>query len=132
MYEKESHITEKIPASIRLWLYFILTMLAFFFYGIHETSIYDMAPLMLLIIILYSVTEMYSVVRLCVAIYFLIMAYDFVFVLDDSVDLSPLAVSRTLFHLALVYIAGRLVKIMIRRRSREEKNMKSINPILKI
>ena len=32
------HITEKIPETIRVWLYFILSMLAFFFYGIHETS----------------------------------------------------------------------------------------------
>ncbi|MCI6243859.1 MAG: hypothetical protein PUF81_00775 [Lachnospiraceae bacterium] len=53
------YFTEKIPESTRLWMYFILTMLAFFFYGVHETSVYDLAPVMTLIIIMYSATEKY-------------------------------------------------------------------------
>ena len=116
------HITEKIPESIRLWLYFILTMLAFFFYGSHETSIYDLAPLMLLIIILYSATERYSIIRLCVATYFLTMCYDFAFVPGVSLELSPLVITRTLFHLVLVYMAGHMTKIVMKRRSRERQN----------
>ncbi len=64
------HITEKIPESIRLWGYFILSMLAIFFYGTHETSIYDLAPLMILVIILYSATESYSIIRFCVWCFF--------------------------------------------------------------
>ena len=51
------HIIEKMPESSRLWQYFILSMLAFFFYGIHETSVYDLAPLMIVIIILYLMTK---------------------------------------------------------------------------
>ena len=53
------HITETIPEMGRLWLYFVLTMLSFFFYGTHETSVYDLAPVMIGIILLYSVTGMY-------------------------------------------------------------------------
>lgn len=113
------HITGKIPASIRLWLYFVLTMLAFFFYGIHETSIYDLAPVMIMVIILYSSTERYSIIQLCVATYFLTMGYDFVFVLGGSIELSPLVVTRSLLHLLLVYMAGRLMKIIMQRRRKE-------------
>lgn len=120
------HITEKIPENIRLWLYFILSMLAFFFYGIHETSIYDLAPLMILVIIMYSSTEMYSVIRFCVATYFLTMFYDFVFVLGDSVELSSLVVTRTLLHLMLVYMAGYLVKIVMQRRRKERKRQDNL------
>ena len=115
------HITEKIPESFRLWLYFVLTMLTFFFYGIHETSIYDLAPVMIMIIIMYSATETYSIIRFCVATYFLTMAYDFVFVLGGSMELSPLVVTRTLLHFALVYMAGKLVKIEMQRRRKERK-----------
>ncbi|MGN0142355.1 MAG: hybrid sensor histidine kinase/response regulator, partial [Roseburia sp.] len=115
------HITGRIPESIRIWLYFILTMLAFFFYGIHETSIYDLAPVMVLIILMYSATEMYSIVRLCVATYFLTMGYDFVFVIGDSTEFSALVVTRTLLHLALVCMAGKLVEIEIQRRQTEKK-----------
>lgn len=117
------HITGKIPEPIRLWLYYILTMLAFFFYGIHETSIYDLAPVMTVIIIMYSATEMYSIVNLCEVIYYFTMCYDFVFVLGGTVEITPLSVTRILLHLVLVYTAGRLAKLVIQKRSRERKNM---------
>lgn len=115
------HITEKIPESIRLWLYFVLTMLAYFFYGIHETSIYDLAPVMIVVIILYSATESYTVIRLCVATYFLTMCYDLVFVLEGDIEFSALVVTRTLLHLVLVYMAGQLVKVEMQRRNKERK-----------
>ncbi len=116
------HITEKIPESIRLWGYFILSMLAIFFYGTHETSIYDLAPLMILVIILYSATESYSIIRFCVITYFLTMGYDFVFVLGASLEFSALAVTRILLHLVLVYMAGYMTKIAMGRRSKERKS----------
>lgn len=117
------HVTEKIPESIRIWLYVVLTMLAFFFYGIHETSIYDLAPVMIVVIILYSATENYRIISLCEAAYFLTMCYDFVFVLGTSLELSVLMVTRTFLHFILVYMAGKLVKIEIQRRRKERKNM---------
>ena len=120
------HITEKIPESIRLWIYLVLTMLAFFFYGIHETSVYDLAPVMIVIIILYSLTETYSTIRFCVATYFLTMCYDFVFVLGDSMEFTLLSITRTLLHMLLVYAAGCLMKVMIQRHSKERKNTENI------
>ncbi|MDD6572167.1 MAG: response regulator [Thermoflexaceae bacterium] len=116
------HITEKIPESTRLWVYFILSMLAIFFYGIHETSIFDLAPLMILVIILYSTAESYSIIRLCVITYFLTMGYDFVFVLGASVELSALTVTRTILHLILVYMAGYMTINVMERRSKERKS----------
>lgn len=116
------HITEKIPASIRLWLYFVLTMLAFFFYGIHETSIYDLAPLMIVVIIMYSNTEKYSIIRLCVVCYYLTMGYDVVFVIKGSMEINSLTITRTILHLVLVYMAGYLVKVVLRRRREERIN----------
>lgn len=49
------HITGKLPESVCLWIYLGLSMLAFFFYGIHETSIFDMAPVMLMVMLIYSI-----------------------------------------------------------------------------
>ena len=115
------HITEKIPESARLWIYFLLTMLEFFFYGIHETSIYDMAPVMIVIILMYSETERYSIIRLCVATYFLTMVYDFVFVFGGLIEFSSLVVTRILLHFVLVYLAGHLVKVMLKKHSQARK-----------
>lgn len=116
------HIIEKMPESSRLWQYFILSMLAFFFYGIHETSVYDLAPLMIVIIILYSATENYSIIRLCVITYFLTMGYDFVFVLGRDIELSSLVITRSIFHLVLVFMAGMITKTILERRNKERKN----------
>ena len=118
------HITEKIPVEISVWLYFVLTMLAFFFYGIHETSIYDLAPVMMIIILLYSATEKYSIIRLSVVVYYLTMVYDLVFVLGSSMEITPLSVTRTMLHFMLVYMAGWLAKVVMQRRILERKNTK--------
>lgn len=120
------HITEKIPETIRQWVYVVLTMLAFFFYGIHDTSIYDLAPVMIVVIIMYISTEMYSIINLCMAAYYFTMFYDFVFIAGGSIEFTPLVVTRTLLHLVLVYMAGRLSKIIIRRRRMERKNTNDI------
>jgi len=115
------YVRERIPESIRLWLYFILTMLALFFYGIHETSIYDLAPMMIFVIFVHSVAEQKMMINLCVVTYYLTMCYDFLFVLKGSVELSPLLVSRILLHLVLVYMAGYLAKVMMKMRKKERK-----------
>ncbi len=115
------HITESIPESYRLWMYFILTMLTFFFYGIHETSIYDLAPVMIIAIILFSAAENHRIIKLCVVTYFLTMGYDLVFVLEESAEISVLVVTRILLHLMLVFMAGKLVEFGIKRRNKERK-----------
>lgn len=116
------HITEKIPEPIPMWVYFILSMLGFFFYGIHETSIYDLAPAIILVMVLYSVTEKYSMIVLCVVTYILTMCYDFVFVIGDSAEVSLITVTRVFFHFLMVFLSGYLVKTMLQRHSRERKN----------
>lgn len=115
------YVREKIPASIRLWLYFILAMLALFFYGIHETSVFDLAPMMIFVTFMFSLAKQKIMINLCVVTYYLTMCYDFLFVLGGSVELSMLTITRILLHLILVYIAGYLAKIMINMQQKEKK-----------
>lgn len=90
-----------------------------FFYGIHQTSVFDLAPLMILIMILFSVTEKSSIIRLCVITYYLTMCYDFIFVLKHAIELTTLTVTRTLLHLGLVLVSGCLVNLVLKRRKSE-------------
>ena len=125
------HITGKVPEITRQWIYVVLTMLTFFFYGSHDTSIYDLAPVMIVLIIMYISTEMYSIINFCMAAYFFTMFYDLVFVAGgsmgpSSMEFTPLMITRTLLHFVLVYMAGRLSKIVIRRRRQERKNTSGI------
>lgn len=120
------HITEMIPDSIRLWLYYILMMLTFFFYGIHETSVYDLAPVMMIIILLFSFTEQYLFIKISVATYFFTMLYALFFVMRGSMEITPLEITRTLLHFCVVYIAGQLVKVQMMRYKKERKRSDDI------
>ncbi len=116
------HVTEKLSGSIRIWFYFIVTMLEIFFYGIHESSMYDLAPLVVFLILMYSATEMCMLINFCMITYYFIMCYDFLFVVGGSVEFTALSVSRTAFHFVLVYAAGYWAKIVMRRHGKEKKN----------
>ena len=113
------HITGRIPEAIRLWMYIILTMLAFFFYGIHEIEIDNMAPVMVVFILVYTATEERSFVRLCAATYYLTMCYDFIFLLGNPLKLPGDTLARLLFHFGLVFVAERLAETMLQRRRKE-------------
>ncbi len=54
------YISAKVPGELKKWLYFIVSMSAFFFYGIHETSFYDLAPVMTAVIIIYYASGLYG------------------------------------------------------------------------
>lgn len=90
-----------------------------FFYGIHQTSVFDLALLMILIMILFSITEKSSIIRLCVITYYLTMCYDFIFVLNHAIEFTALTVTRTLLHLGLVLVSGCLVNLVLKRRKSE-------------
>lgn len=119
------HITEILTPDLRLWLYFVLAMLAFFYYGMHETSIYDLAPVMIVIILLMSGTEKHIFVRLCTITYFFTMIYALLFIAGDSIEFNFLTVSRTLLHFVLVCIADQLVKSLLHERTRLKEAMDS-------
>lgn len=116
------HIGNRLPMSVRLDIYTVMMMLVYFFYGIHETSMFDLAPLMITVMVMYSSTEKYGTIKICMFTYYLTMAYDFFLVMDSSAEDASLFISRILLHLLLVYMAGRLLKIMVQRRGRERKS----------
>lgn len=115
------HATEKLGGKARIWLYFIQTMLALFFYGIHETSIFDLAPLMIVVIFLFSLAEKPLLGDLAVACFCFIMAYDYIFVVGGKADLNALTISRAVFHFVLVFMADFITRFMI-NYSKKEKN----------
>ena len=113
------HIKNRMPMALRLDIYSFLMMLVFFFYGIHETSMFDLAPVMITLMVLYSSTEKYSTIKICMFTYYLTMGYDFFLVLDGVSEETSLFITRLLLHFMLVYMAGRLLKTVVERRVRE-------------
>ncbi|MGN0344563.1 MAG: hybrid sensor histidine kinase/response regulator [Lachnospiraceae bacterium] len=111
------HFTRAIPREQRSWLCVILTMLAFFFYGSHETSLFDLAPVMIGAMILFSAMELFSVIRLCVVVYYVTVCYTLIFVIGKNMEYTSLVVTRLLLHFLLVAMAAQLIKSNMRRRA---------------
>ncbi len=114
------YISRKVPDDVKKWLFFLVTMAAFLFYGLHETSFYDMAAVMSGIIVIYYAAGMYGMIGLCMAVYYAAMLGSMTFVMRGSLEFTPLTVSRILLHFGIVFLVGRLTKMMADRREREE------------
>lgn len=121
-----SHIVEKLPEMARLWMYFIFSMLSVFFYGIHETSMFDLAPLMIIVIIIFYAAQIPQMIGISVFTYYLTMIYDFVFVIHGSMEINSLTITRTILHFALVSIAGFLTNYITKNRKKGEIITKNI------
>ena len=70
------HIRHTTPPAVRLWLYAILMMGCYFFYGIHRTSTFDLALVMSGIIIIHTLTGRKSLITLCEFTFIITMIYE--------------------------------------------------------
>lgn len=114
------YLTKRISQEIGLWINVVLTMITLAFYGGHATSTYDLAPLVIFIMILYSMLDRKAIVNICMAVYLLTMAYDIVFLLGDTTAFDVLTVTRTLLHVFVVCMSGHVIKMDIKRKLREQ------------
>lgn len=112
------HITQFASAKARIWVYTLLMMASFFFYGIHVTSAFDMGLLMMIAIMIFTTAGEISLIYVCQVTYFVTLAYDVaVMAFDGETVWDSLMISRTILHIALIYMAGWLARTIIRRWS---------------
>ena len=108
-----AHIRGIFTKYTRLWMYSILMMVTFFFYGIHLTSTYDMGMIMVVVIMIYTMTGIKKLIILCEATYFLTMGYDLVAMITADTEWDDLLVSRTALHIVIVFMAGVIARVII-------------------
>ena len=117
------HFTEMFSGATRLWIYTILLMLTFFYYGSHEQSVYDMAPIALGFILVYTPTDDRRFIRVAAFTYYFTMCYDFLFVPAGSEALPAYSIGRIAIHFAVVFLGEQVAEIIIRKRRREKKHI---------
>ena len=69
------HIRHTAPSNVRIWLYAVLMMGCYFFYGIHQTSTFDLALVMAALIMLHTMTGKKAFITLCQFTFYLTMTY---------------------------------------------------------
>ena len=72
------HLQNILTSYQRLWVYSILMMITAVFYGTHLTSTYDLAGVIIAIIVLFTLTGISALITLWQVTYFFILVYDLV------------------------------------------------------
>ncbi|MCR5831280.1 MAG: response regulator [Lachnospiraceae bacterium] len=120
------HLKQIAQDGLRMWIISLLMMMTFFFYGSHTTSTYDLAIVISVVMLLYTMTGLHSLVTLCQITYYLTMTYEIVSLYREGTEFDSLLVTRTFLHFAMVTMVGWIARTIINRwndvlgRSREE------------
>ena len=107
------YLQQRFDSRGRLWIYSVLMMATFFFYGTHETSTFDLAVVMSVVIALYTMTGIKRLITLCQITYYLTMIYALIAMASHGTHFDILDDSRILLHFMLIFTAGVLSRIII-------------------
>ena len=107
------HIRHTTPSNVRLWLYAVLMMGCYFFYGIHQTSTFDLALVMAAIIMLHTMTGRKAFINLCQFTFYITMAYEVVLIILDNEVFDVLVITRLILHFLMIFFIGRFAKSII-------------------
>ena len=107
------HIRHTAPSNVRIWLYAVLMMGCYFFYGIHQTSTFDLALVMAALIMLHTMTGRKAFITLCQFTFYITMAYEVVIMVINKEEFSVLVITRLVLHFIMIFFIGRFAKSII-------------------
>ena len=109
------HLKHDTPDFVRIWVYSILMMCTYFFYGTHLTSTFDLALVMCAVIVIYTMTGKRSLITLCQFTFLITMTYGIVMSIINGDEFDALIISRTVLHYFMVLFVGQFAKRIIER-----------------
>ena len=107
------HLRHDTPAGVRIWIYAILMMGTYFFYGTHPTSTFDLAVVMSALIMLFTMTGIKALISLCQFTFYGTMIYAIAAMVIAHEPFDALIISRSILHFFMVFFIGRFAKIII-------------------
>ena len=100
---------------MRLWVCSLLMMATFFYYGTHDTSTFDLAVVICVVMFLYTMTGIHSLVTLCQLTYYITMAYEIINLAVGGMKFDSLTLTRTLLHVAVVTMTAWISRTIINK-----------------
>ncbi len=99
------NLSERTDYRIRRAYYLIYAMLATFFHGVHESSFFDVALVVILVMVGYSFFDRVYMMNLILAEYVVIMIIQFMLSMDSkSIEFDQLNISRIILHVIVVIL----------------------------
>ncbi len=114
------HLTQMFTPPQRLWVYELLQMIMFFYYGVHDESFYDLTPVIVLVIAAYQMTGVVSYIYLAIGTYLMTVVYDLLLVGGENTTLDTFKITRVILHLAIIGISGVIAVRSIKMRHKDE------------
>ena len=111
------HVRNNMSHYAKIWTYSILLMTAFFFYGIHESSTFDLAIVMAVLLVFYTLSGIKGLISLCQFTYYATMTYEIVQMFLNGVKFDVLMITRILLHLAMIFMICHFSRAIIDRWS---------------
>ena len=112
------HILGILSDHQRLWLNSAMMMASFFFYGIHQSSTFDLAIVMAAVIMMYTMAGQKLLITFCQVTYYVTMTYELGTLSQDGVDFDSLFVTRSLLHFWMIFMIGWFSRTIIDKWTR--------------
>lgn len=107
------HIQQLLAPVARLWIYAVMMMIVYFFYGTHLTSTFDAALIMVVVIMIYTITCVRQLIWVCQATFYITFAYDILVLLTEGEKFDALSITRAGLHIIVVTMAGWIGRMII-------------------
>ena len=107
------HVEQKFTDQQRIWIYTVMIMFSFFFYGSHTTSVYDTVAVMSLSMLLYTMTGMKALITFLQILYYLTFAYGIGLMWMEGVTFDALIISRSILHVVVVTVVAWVARMII-------------------
>ncbi len=121
------HITGYGEVRFRENFFLIFSMMVAFFHGVHQTSLYDIIIISVLLMITASVMGRKKFLPVILVEFFVIMAGQLIFgLITNSIMLEPLTISRIILHIVVEISIYRALHEILRNMSRIEGDIESV------
>ena len=107
------HIYQSLHERARLWVYAVLWMTEFFFYGVHITSMFDMSVIMAGIMMIFGMTGIINLVTFAQVTFFITYSYDIFVLLNSDTNWDTVLVTRCLLHAFAILIVGYFIRVIL-------------------
>ncbi len=109
------HIFQVLSERSRLMLYSVMMMVTAFFYGIHQTSTYDLCAVMCGLLILFTMTNEKVSIVMGLITYYLAFGYDLAVMALDGVEFDSLLITRSLLHIFMMAVVAWICFVIINK-----------------
>lgn len=113
------HIQMRLSYSLRMWIYNILIMGTFFFYGIHIQSIFDISIIGVGIVIICALTGIKRLVTFCQITYYITIIYNVAISIYQSGAMDVNFYLRLFLHVMVVTAMAQVGRRVIERWNQE-------------